>query len=248
MIWRDQLTKGPLDPQKVQRETNAQTLQDWIDLLSSFQSELPEPFAKMDVLDGHGAELCCEALRILKRNPRLVKLAPVDQTSNRLWNINPVLHDIADLTTPGTAIDLGCGAGRDAVWLAVNGWEVTAVDRLESNLDQLKKLRAAYAPNDPIHWVQANLNETKPQNQYDLVLLHYCWDPNYFELAKACVKPNGHLSLLAHSETNYKCFAHPRESRILNPEKLKYDGFEKIIDRQFWSLDRHSSSVVLQRC
>ena len=247
MIWRDQLTKGPLDPDKVQRETRAETLDDWIDLLSSFPAELPEPFAKIDVLDGPGAEFCCEALRTLKRNPRPVKLAPVDQTSNRLWNINSVLYDIADLTTPGTALDLGCGAGRDAVWLAANGWEVTAVDRLQENLETLKLLRAAYAPNDPIHWVQANLNETKPQNQSDLVLLHYCWDPNYFELAKHCVRPNGLLSVIAHSETNYKCFANPRESRILKPEELTHEGFVRIIDRQFWSRDRHSVSIVLQR-
>ena len=248
MIWRDQLSKGPLDPQQVQRETGVQTVFDWIELFNSFHSEMPEPFAVIDVLEGQGTETCCEALRALKRNPRPVKLAPVDQTSNRLWNINAVLYDIADLTTPGTALDLGCGAGRDSVWLAANGWEVTAVDRIETNLDQLKKLRAAYAPNDPIHWVQANLNDTAPQNQYDLVLLHYCWDPNYFELAKKSVKPGGLLSLLAHSETNGKCFAHPRASRILKPNELAHPGFERIIERQFWTRDRHAASIVLQRC
>ncbi|MEI8283281.1 MAG: methyltransferase domain-containing protein, partial [Armatimonadota bacterium] len=184
MIWRDRLPKAPLDPQRVQRETGIQSVADWIALFNSFPAELPEPFAIIDVLEGPVSETCCEALRALKRNPRYVRSADVNMTSNRLCNVNAVLYDIAERMNPGTALDLGCGAGRDSVWLAANGWEVTAVDRIQTNLDQLKKLRAAYAPSDPIHWVQANLNETKPENQYDLVLLHYCWDPNYFRLAK----------------------------------------------------------------
>ncbi len=247
MIWIDRLPKAPLDPQRVQRETRVQSVADWIELFNSFHSELPEPFAIIDVLEGEGSELCCEALRALKRNPRTVRSADVNVASNRIWKISSVLYDIAKRANPGSALDLGCGAGRDSVWLAANGWEVTAVDRLESNLDQLRKLRAAYAPNDPIHWIQANLNDTAPQNLYDLVLLHYCWDPNYFRLARQCVAPGGILSVLAHSETNRKCFNHPRESKTLKSTELDRSGFETVIERQFWQRDRHSVSVVLRR-
>lgn len=247
MIWTDRLPKAPLSPIKVRAETGAQTVFDWINLFNNFHSELPEPYAVIEVLNEPGQKPACEALRALKRNPRLTDQTPKIGELQRLWNINPVLHQIADRTNPGTALDLGCGAGRDSVWLAANGWEVTAVDRLETNIQRLKLLRAAYAPNDPINGVQANLNDTRPTNEYDLVLLHYCWDDNYFELAKKSVKPNGFLSLLAHSETHRKCFANPRESKILNPQNLNKNGFETVIERQFWSRDRHSASIVLQR-
>ena len=247
MIWRDRLSKAPLDATKIQKETGVQTVFDWIELFNGFHSELPEPFAVIDILDGPGAEQASEALRALRRNPRLVRLASIDINSNRLFNINSVLYDIAEMKNPGTALDLGCGAGRDSVWLAANGWEVTAVDRLETNIEWLKRMRAAYAPNDPIHWVIANLNDAKPEREYDLVLLHYCWDPNYFELAKKCVAKDGLLSLLGHSATHMKCFASPRESKTLNPTSINREGFETVIDRQFWSLDRHSVSIVLQR-
>ena len=247
MIWRDRLPKAPLDAGKIQQETGVSTVFDWIRLFNGFHSELPEPFAVIDVLEGPGSELACEALRALRRNPRIVRSADINLVSNRLWNINPVLVKIAEMTTPGTALDLGCGSGRDSVWMAANGWEVTAIDRLEGSIDALKKLRAAYAPNDPINWVQANLNDTKPQNKYDLVLLHYCWDPNYFEFAKSSLEPNGYLSILAHSETHRACFGNPRESKILNPIELDREGFETVIEREFWSLDRHSVSIVLQR-
>jgi SAM-dependent methyltransferase len=247
MIWHDRLTKAQLDPQRIQREKGVKTVFDWIELFSGFQSELPAPFAVIEVLEGEGSQEACEALRALRRNPTYVQVADIEVVSNRLWDINPVLYQIAELTNPGTAIDLGCGAGRDSVWLAANGWEVTAIDRLEGNIEALKKLRATYAPNDPITYFEVNLNETEPRNQYDLVLLHYCWDANYFELAKQCVNPNGILSTLAHSEINYKCFAHPRESRILKPNEINREGFTTIIEREFWSLDRHCVSIVLQR-
>jgi SAM-dependent methyltransferase len=247
VIWKDRLPKAPLDPQKVQWETGVKTVFNWIELFNGFQAELPEPFAVIDVLEGPGAEVACEALRALRRNPRFARSASINMVSNRLWNINPILYEIAERTQPSTALDLGCGAGRDSVWLAANGWEVTAVDRLQTNLDSIKRLRAAYSPNDPIHWVLANLNETKPQNQYDLVLLHYCWDTNYYELAKKSVVPNGYLSILAHSQTHRNCFGNPRESKILDPKELKKDGFETVTEREFWSIDRHSVSVVLQR-
>jgi len=247
VIWKDRLPIAPLDSNRVQRETGAQTVYDWINLFNGFQAELPEPFAVIDVLEGVGSKEACEALRALRRNPRTVRSASINMGSNRLWNINPILYEIADRTNPSTALDLGCGAGRDAVWLAANGWEVTAVDRLQTNLDWLKKLRAAYAPNDAIHWVLANLNEAAPENQYDLVLLHYCWDQNYFELAKKCVAQGGYLSILAHTFTHRNCFGNPREAKILDSKELNLEGFELVIDRKFWSIDRHSVSVVLRR-
>lgn len=248
MIWKDRLPKAPLDPQRVLKETGPLDVFGWISLFNGFQAELPEPFAVIDVLEGPGSEEACEALRALRRNPRYVRQASIEMVSNRMWNINPVLHEIMEIKNPGTALDLGCGAGRDSVWLAANGWEVTAIDRLPGNIDFLRKLRFAYAPNDPVHWEVANLSDLQPQGQYDLVLLHYCWDANYIELAQKCVAKNGFLSILAHTQKHYSCYGYPRESKLFDPEKLPQKGFQTIIQKEFWSIDRHSVSVVMQRC
>ncbi len=50
--------------------------------------------------------------------------------STRVWSGNPnqrLVEQVSDLT-PGRALDVGCGEGADAVWLAQQGWEVTALD------------------------------------------------------------------------------------------------------------------------
>ena len=56
----------------------------------------------------------------------------------RVWSgrPNPVLVDVVGSLRPGTALDLGCGEGGDAIWLARQGWRVTAVDVSATALDR----------------------------------------------------------------------------------------------------------------
>ena len=54
------------------------------------------------------------------------------------WSGRPndvLVAETADLT-PGTALDVGCGTGGDAIWLAEQGWQVTAVDLSRTALDR----------------------------------------------------------------------------------------------------------------
>ena len=87
-------------------------------------------------------------------------------------NPNGVLvTEIADLP-PGQALDVGCGEGGDALWLARRGWKVTAVDISRTALE-----RAAAAGRDvagQVAWTRADLAETPPPAAaFDLVSCQY---------------------------------------------------------------------------
>ncbi len=83
------------------------------------------------------------------------------QAHERLWSggANPVLVDVAGSLLPGTALDLGCGEGGDAIWLAGRGWRVTAVDMSATALS-----RASTHPAVPFigHIEAARVVEGKP--------------------------------------------------------------------------------------
>jgi 2-polyprenyl-3-methyl-5-hydroxy-6-metoxy-1,4-benzoquinol methylase len=51
-------------------------------------------------------------------------------SANQLWSGDPnsVLVEVASARAPGRVLDVGCGEGADAVWLATQGWGVTALD------------------------------------------------------------------------------------------------------------------------
>lgn len=69
---------------------------------------------------------------------------------------------------PGRALDLGCGAGRTALWLADRGWRVTAVDFSEVALGLARR------QDREVDWVLADLREYEPKfGAFDLVLVLY---------------------------------------------------------------------------
>jgi SAM-dependent methyltransferase len=103
---------------------------------------------------------------------------------------------------PGRALDLGCGAGRAAVWLAARGWHVTAVDFSETALGLG---RAAGADVD---WVLADVREYEPEpGAFDLVLVLYVHLPagerrDLLARASSALAPGGTLLVAGHDAAN----------------------------------------------
>jgi SAM-dependent methyltransferase len=87
-------------------------------------------------------------------------------------NPNGVLVTEGTGLPPGRALDVGCGEGADAIWLARRGWQVTAID-----ISQIALRRAAAAAADipdRVTWTQADLTVTPPPaGAFDLVTVQY---------------------------------------------------------------------------
>jgi 2-polyprenyl-3-methyl-5-hydroxy-6-metoxy-1,4-benzoquinol methylase len=120
----------------------------------------------------------------------------------KLWSGNPNLHLVAETSDlpPGTALDVACGEGADAVWLAERGWRVTALDISTVALERA----AAHAGTLPIEWRQADLITWEPgEERYDLISAQYMHLPpeprdRLFRHLAAAVKPGGTLLLVGH--------------------------------------------------
>jgi SAM-dependent methyltransferase len=125
-----------------------------------------------------------------------------------LWTAQPnrfLVAEAADLT-PGRALDLACGEGRNAVWLAEHRWQVDGVDFSDVALAKARELAAVRGVE--IAWTQADLIEYRPERgRYDLVLLFYLQLPaperrRIVRAAADAVAPGGRLLLVAHDSSN----------------------------------------------
>ncbi|MFH8344471.1 methyltransferase domain-containing protein [Streptomyces sp. NPDC018045] len=73
---------------------------------------------------------------------------------------------------PGQALDVGCGEGGDALWLARQGWQVTGVDISEVALRRAAEAATDVA--DRVSWARADLAVTAPPaDAFDLVSAQY---------------------------------------------------------------------------
>jgi SAM-dependent methyltransferase len=115
---------------------------------------------------------------------------------------NPhLMQEVSDLA-PGTALDAGCGAGAEAIWLAARGWQVTAVDIATAALDRAADRAAASGVAGRVQWVQADLSAWEPDTRYDLVTTHYAHPAmpqlEFYDRIASWVAPAGTLLIVGH--------------------------------------------------
>lgn len=136
-----------------------------------------------------------------------------------VWSVEPnqfVARECAGLP-PGAAVDLAAGEGRNAIWLARNGWDVTAVDFSAVALDKGRRLAGDVA----VTWVRADATSWRPDRAYDLAVLAYLQLPAPERRAAvrgafAALAPGGTLLLVAHDTSNLtEGTGGPQDARVL---------------------------------
>jgi SAM-dependent methyltransferase len=108
--------------------------------------------------------------------------------------------ETAEKLAPAIAIDLACGAGRNALYLAERGWTVTAIDGSLTAIELLRKRSAARRLD--VQTQVADLtapNFMLPPEAFDLVVIAYYLQRNLFAAVKAATRPNGVLVAIAHT-------------------------------------------------
>jgi SAM-dependent methyltransferase len=166
-------------------------------------------------------------------NRRFAGADPVHATAvpNRF-----LLAEVADLA-PGRALDLGCGAGRNAVWLAERGWRVTAVDFSEVALAMARALAAARGVD--VEWVDADVvTWTPPARAFDLVCVLYVQLPAperriLLAHAAGAVRPGGTLLVVGHDLLNLtEGWGGPKQPDVLyTPHDLAREVDGLVIDK-----------------
>ena len=139
-----------------------------------------------------------------------------------LWTAQPNRLFAAEVEAiePGRALDVACGEGRNAVWLAEQGWRVRGIDFSDVALGKAAEL--ARARGVEVEWVAADvLVHEPPTGAFDLVAVLYLQLP-HDELAQAlrraahAVAPGGALMVLGHDTRNLTDgYGGPRDASVL---------------------------------
>jgi SAM-dependent methyltransferase len=129
-------------------------------------------------------------------------------STEQVWSGNPnqrLVEQVAELV-PGTALEVGCGEGADAIWLAARGWQVTGIDVSPVALARAAEQAAREGQKiaDRITWQQADVLSWDPAPlQFDLVSAHFIHLPtaareSLHRRLAAAVRPGGTLLIVGH--------------------------------------------------
>lgn len=140
-----------------------------------------------------------------------------------LWSAEPnrfVAEELAELE-PGTALDLACGEGRNAMWLAERGWKVTAVDFSGVALQRGRDMAAERGVH--IDWIEDDILTWEPDSRFDLVVVAYVHLPaaarrELLGKVGTWVAPGGRLFMVGHDVITAGVSGPPNPDLLWDPD------------------------------
>ena len=125
-----------------------------------------------------------------------------------VWSAEPnrVVAEVVGRLSPGRALDLGTGEGRNAIWLAEQGWRVTAVDFSQVAVERARSLAAKRAVT--VDWRVADVVGFEPvEGSFDFVLLCYLHLPSpdreqVIDRVSEALAPGGTFLYVGHDARN----------------------------------------------
>jgi SAM-dependent methyltransferase len=125
----------------------------------------------------------------------------------QVWSgrVNARLAEVANTLDGSHVLDLGCGEGADAIWLAEHGWTVVAVDVSTTALTRAREAATSRGAADRIDFVESDLTRELPQGPFDLVSAQFLHSTVAMDRsavlrrAAAAVAPGGTLLIVDHA-------------------------------------------------
>jgi len=146
----------------------------------------------------------------------------------RIWSgrVNVQLAAVVADLPPGRALDLGCGEGGDALWLAEKGWHVTAVDVSETALGRASAEARARGVLDRIDFQRHDLSDSFPGGTFDLASAQFLHStvrlerPQILRKAARAVAPSGLLVIVDHAAAPPFAKKIPHDHPFPDPEEV----------------------------
>lgn len=173
----------------------------------------------------------------------------------RLWRPNPFLVEAlgrvrAEGGPAGRALDAACGTGRDAVFLALEGYEVEAIDVLPDALERAADLARRSGVRVTTIVCDLQREPVLPRDRYDLVTVFRYLQRGLFPALRAAVKPGGHVVYETFHERNRETGRRPLSpDHLLRTGELAaaFEGFDLLIARDAVARDGRFYSSLLAR-
>ena len=187
--------------------------------LRRWKSQLPEPTRPIWMF---GGELQTELGRSLESQLRTlgycVRTGPdrdADGQTLRAWAPSPLVAMLARNVPSSTAVDLGCGGGRDAVFLAARGWKVTAVDSLSDCVERGRGLEESVPVLHPIEWICADVRGEFAVPSAKVYLFIRFFDAGVWARLAEAAEPGAIVAVQTFSERHRAATGHPRSERTV---------------------------------
>ena len=164
--------------------------------------------------------------------------ARYSERDGAMWSGRPngrLVSEVADLI-PGRALDVGCGEGADAIWLARRGWTVTAID--VSDVAVCRAREAAELAGVAVEWVCGDALQTPfPARSFDLLSLQYPALPKAagepaVQMLLDTVRPGG-LLLAVYHDLDDEHREHMRSRGIDPTDYIGADDLDRLLGDDF---------------
>jgi tellurite methyltransferase len=171
--------------------------------------------------------------------------------AERPWPTEPSswLVDNARLfTTPGRVLDIAGGTGRNAIWLASRGWDVTIADVSSIAIDIA--IARARSSDVIVSTVETDLVEGRlPPGPWDAIMLFHYLDRTLFPALPTLLRPGGIVIGSLATVTNRERNERPTLPYLLNEGELPelIEGLEVVAYDESWDNGHHDARFIARR-